>query len=104
VRKRFTELGRQLISSTLAGAEVDYSEEKVKAAAPKVGFKTADELLAAVGRNDIALADVLAAIAPPVTAAQSDEIYKPTRRFGSGVNGSINVGRPAAAFSIDGTL
>jgi len=82
VRKRFTELGRQLISSTLAGAEVDYSEEKVKAAAPKVGFKTADELLAAVGRNDIALADVLAAIAPPVTAAQSDEIYKPTRRFG----------------------
>ena len=82
VRKRFIELGRQLISSTLAGAEVDYSEEKVKAAAPKVGFKTADELLAAVGRNDIALADVLAAIAPPVTAAQAEEIYKPTRRFG----------------------
>ena len=82
VRKRFIALGRQLISSTLAGADVDYSEEKVKAAAPKAGFKTADELLAAVGRNDVALADVLAAIAPPATAAQAQEIYKPTRRFG----------------------
>jgi guanosine-3',5'-bis(diphosphate) 3'-pyrophosphohydrolase len=81
-RRRFIELGRQLISSTLAGAGVDYSEEKVKAAAPKVGFKAADELLAAVGRNDIPLTDVLAAIAPPASATQGEESYKPTRRFG----------------------
>jgi GTP pyrophosphokinase len=82
VRKRFVELGRQLISSTLAGAGVDYSEEKVKAAAPKAGFKSAEELLAAVGRNDIELADVIAAVAPPVPAGEPEPIYHPPRRFG----------------------
>jgi GTP pyrophosphokinase len=81
-RKRFIELGRQLVSSTLAGIEVDYSEEKVRAAAAKVGFKTADEMLAAVGRNDLALPDVLAAIVPQVEAAPAKEGYQPTRRFG----------------------
>jgi guanosine-3',5'-bis(diphosphate) 3'-pyrophosphohydrolase len=81
-RKRFIELGRQLISSTLAGVEVDYSEEKVKAAAPKVGYKTADELLAAVGRNDVALADVLTVLLPPASATRAEEAYRPARRFG----------------------
>ncbi|RUP09142.1 bifunctional (p)ppGpp synthetase/guanosine-3',5'-bis(diphosphate) 3'-pyrophosphohydrolase [Hyphomicrobium sp.] len=80
-RRRFIELGRQLVNSTLSGLEVDYSEEKVKAAAPKIGFKAADDLLAAVGRNDIPLQDVLGAILPH-GQAPGDEGYKPTRRFG----------------------
>ncbi|HML28472.1 MAG TPA: bifunctional (p)ppGpp synthetase/guanosine-3',5'-bis(diphosphate) 3'-pyrophosphohydrolase [Hyphomicrobium sp.] len=79
-RKRFIELGRQLVQSTLAGIEVDYSEEKVKAAAPKVGFKSADDLLAAVGRNDMQLSDVLSAILPQ--GQNLEDGYKPTRRFG----------------------
>src|SRR5262249_42394253 len=79
-RKRFVELGRQLIKSTLAGTEVDYSEEKVKAAAPKVGFKSADDLLAAVGRNDVQLPDVLSVLLPQGEAL--GDAYKPTRRFG----------------------
>ena len=81
-RKRFVELGRQLISSTLSGMEIDYSAEKIKSAAPKLNFKTAEELLAAVGRNEIALADVLAAIVPQVSGTPPQEGYKPTRRFG----------------------
>lgn len=79
-RKRFIELGRQLVQSTLAGIEVDYSEEKIKTAAPKLGFKTADDLLAAVGRNDIQLQDVLTAVLPQ--GQSLGEAYKPTRRFG----------------------
>jgi guanosine-3',5'-bis(diphosphate) 3'-pyrophosphohydrolase len=79
-RKRFIELGRQLIQSTLAGVEIDYSEEKVKSAAPKIGFKSADDLLAAVGRNEVQLPDVLGAMLPQ--GQSLDEAYKPTRRFG----------------------
>ncbi|MFA5955902.1 bifunctional (p)ppGpp synthetase/guanosine-3',5'-bis(diphosphate) 3'-pyrophosphohydrolase [Hyphomicrobium sp.] len=79
-RRRFIELGRQLVQSTLAGIDVDYSEEKVRAAAPKVGFKTADDLLAAVGRDDVKLPDVLGAILPH--GQTLDDGYKPTRRFG----------------------
>jgi GTP pyrophosphokinase len=81
-RKRFIELGRQLVGSTLAGMEIDYSEEKIKAAAPKMGFKTADELLASVGRNDVALSDILAAIVPHAGESPVEESYKPSRRFG----------------------
>ena len=81
-RKRFVELGRQLVSSGLAGIEIDYSEDKIKAAAPKIGFKSADDLLAAVGRSDIVLPDVLAAIAPSASVLPDREGYKPTRRFG----------------------
>lgn len=63
-RKRFIEFGRQLVRSAFAGIAVNYTEEKIKAAAPKVGFKTADDLLTAVGRNDLQLSDVLRAILP----------------------------------------
>ncbi len=79
-RKRYTELGRQLITSTLSGHGADYSHDKIKAAAPRFGVKNADDLLAAVGRDEVALNDVIAAVLP--SAAPSPESYKPSRRFG----------------------
>ena len=80
-RRRFVELGRQLLTSTLAGVDIDYSEEKVKAAAPKFNYRTADDLLGAVGRNDIGIAEVVSAILPPA-ADPTESPYKPPRRFG----------------------
>ena len=80
-RRRFVELGRQLLSSTLSGLDVDYSEEKLKAAASKFGCKTADELLGAVGRNDVGIADVVAAIVP-APPGEAEPTYRPERRFG----------------------
>jgi GTP diphosphokinase / guanosine-3',5'-bis(diphosphate) 3'-diphosphatase len=79
-RKRFIELGRQLIQSTLAGIEIDYSEEKVKSGAPKLGFKSAEDLLVAVGRNEVQLPEVLAMMLPQGQGLE--EAYKPSRRFG----------------------
>jgi len=82
-RRRYVELGRQLVSSTLKSHDIDYSEEKVKAAAAKFAAKNADELLAMLGRQEIVLGDVMAAIVPPTsTAAEQAESYKPPRRFG----------------------
>lgn len=82
-RRRYAELGRQLLSSTLVNMHVDYSEDKIKAAAPKFGFKSAEEVLGAVGRNDVPLADVVAAIVPALhDEQQPSESYKPSRRFG----------------------
>ena len=81
-KRRYIELGRQLLSSTLAAAGIDYVDEKVKAAAPKFSVKSLDELLAAVGRHDVPLEDVVAAIAPSASASPPPEGYKPSRRFG----------------------
>ena len=82
-KRRYIELGRQLLTSTLTNAGFDYVEDKVKTAASKFHLKSADELLAAIGRHDVALDEVAAAIAPPVdAAAASADGYKPSRRFG----------------------
>ncbi len=81
-KRRYVELGRQLLSSTLAMAGIDYVEDKVKSAASKFNLKSADDVLAAIGRNDISLPDVAAAIAPSAAAVEISESYKPSRRFG----------------------
>ena len=81
-KRRYVELGRQLLSSTLASGGIDYVEDKVKAAAPKFSLKTAEDLLAAVGRHDIQLQEVATALAPAIEAAQTPPSYKPSRRFG----------------------
>jgi guanosine-3',5'-bis(diphosphate) 3'-pyrophosphohydrolase len=81
-KRRYAELGRQLLTSTLSSAGIDYSDEKVKAAAPKFSLRSLDDLLAAVGRHEIPLEDVVAAVAPSVSAAIPPDGYKPARRFG----------------------
>ncbi|MGQ0457479.1 MAG: RelA/SpoT family protein [Hyphomicrobium sp.] len=81
-RRRYVELGRQLVASTLAGHGADYSEDKIRAAAPRFGVKSAEDLLAAVGRDDVALQELVAAVLPSASPSQSAESYKPSRRFG----------------------
>ncbi|MBK9077945.1 MAG: bifunctional (p)ppGpp synthetase/guanosine-3',5'-bis(diphosphate) 3'-pyrophosphohydrolase [Hyphomicrobium sp.] len=81
-RRRYAELGRQLLTSTLNGAGIDYVEDKVKAAAPKFHVKSADELLAAIGRHEVPLQDVVTAIAPTAAPGTGGDAYKPIRRFG----------------------
>lgn len=82
-KRRYGELGRQLLTSTLKSAGIDYSEDKVRAAAVHFNLKTAEDLLAAVGRHDVALADIVTAISPKGDAPPiSDEEFKPKRRFG----------------------
>lgn len=81
-KKRYTELGRQLVASTVKNAGADYSDDKLRSAALKFGMKSADEVLAAVGRNDIVLADLMAMLLPSASVAAQAEPYKPTRTFG----------------------
>ena len=81
-RRRYIELGRQLLASTLNNAGIDYAEDKIKTAAIKFHLKSADELLAAVGRHDVPLQDLVAAIAPSSAVVASSDGYKPSRRFG----------------------
>ena len=92
-KRRYIELGRQLLSSTLANAGIDYVDDKVKAACPKFNLKSLDDLLAAVGRHDVPLQDVVAAIAPSAANSPQTDEYKPSRRFGraQGQDGWFNI-------------
>ncbi len=79
-RKRYIELGRQLVRAALANSDVDYSEEKIKAQLARFNVKSVDELLAGVGRSTIALDDVMGALLNIEKPAEGG--YKPSRRFG----------------------
>jgi GTP diphosphokinase / guanosine-3',5'-bis(diphosphate) 3'-diphosphatase len=94
-KRRYVELGRQLLTSTLANSGIDYADEKVKAAAPKFSLKTLDDLLAAVGRHDVPLEDVIVAIAPAASSVDVPDGYKPSRRFGraQAQEGWFNIGK-----------
>ena len=90
-RRRYIELGRQLLISTLEGAGAAYSEDKVKAVLSRFGVKTVDELLSATGRTEIPVQEVAAAIAP--SAKDLEAAYRPSRKFGraKGQEGWFNI-------------
>ena len=79
-KRRYAELGRQLLTSTLANSGFEFTDDKIKAAAGRFHLKSAEDVLAAVGRNDIALDEVIKAIVP--IAPGTEPSYKPLRRFG----------------------
>jgi GTP pyrophosphokinase len=66
LRRQYSELGRRLLAARFEMAGAAYSDERVRKALPRIGYKTVDDVLAGVGRNDLAIADVMRAIAPEI--------------------------------------
>ena len=92
-RKRYVALGRQLIVSAMANARLTYADEKLKAVLARLNAKSVDEALAAAGRSEASLDEVLKLLMPPVE--DSAESYKPKRKFGraKGQEGWFNIGK-----------
>ena len=90
-RRRYVELGKQLLASAFASAGVTIAEDKIKAALPRFSVKTLDDLYAAAGRNDIPAQDIATAILPSLKDA--DQSYRPSRKFGrsKGQDGWFNI-------------
>jgi guanosine-3',5'-bis(diphosphate) 3'-pyrophosphohydrolase len=79
-RRKYLELGRRLLTSSLPAPAPELSEERLKRAVTKTNRKTIDDFLIAVGRQDIKLEEALNAILPEGETAGA--AYKPVRRFG----------------------
>ena len=90
-RRRYVELGKQLLASAFASANVTIAEDKIKAVLPRFPVKTLDDLYAAAGRNDIPAQDIAAAVLPSLKDA--DQSYRPSRKFGrsKGQDGWFNI-------------
>jgi GTP diphosphokinase / guanosine-3',5'-bis(diphosphate) 3'-diphosphatase len=58
IRKQYTGLGRELIDKLLARIGKTVSEKEMTIALPRVGHRNVDDALAAVGRGDLAAADL----------------------------------------------
>ena len=64
VRQQYSELGRRLIASHFERLGEELTDEKLKKALPRLGYKSLEDALAAVGRNELPIDNVLAAAIP----------------------------------------
>jgi (p)ppGpp synthase/HD superfamily hydrolase len=62
VRKQYAGLGREILVRLLTRAGRSYDEKEMAAAVPRLGMKNVEDVLAAVGRGEMAASDVLKAI------------------------------------------
>ncbi|PSC02656.1 bifunctional (p)ppGpp synthetase/guanosine-3',5'-bis(diphosphate) 3'-pyrophosphohydrolase [Alsobacter soli] len=64
VRKQYAGLGRQIIERAFERGKKPFSEEKLKAALPRLARTSLEDVLAAVGRGEIFSGDVVKAVHP----------------------------------------
>jgi guanosine-3',5'-bis(diphosphate) 3'-pyrophosphohydrolase len=95
VRKQYSELGRRLIGSHFERLGEELTDDKLKKALPRLGYKSLEDALAAVGRNELAIENVLRAAIPEAVEQEKKPAYRRTRRFGRarGQDGWFNIDR-----------
>ena len=95
VRKQYSELGRRLIASHFERFGEELTDDKLKKALPRLSYKSLDDALAAVGRNELAIDNVLRATIPDAIDQAKKPAYRRTRRFGRarGQDGWFNIDR-----------
>jgi GTP diphosphokinase / guanosine-3',5'-bis(diphosphate) 3'-diphosphatase len=96
VRKQYRELGRRLLASRIEQLGEEYSDDLLKKALPRLGQKSLEDTLAAVGRNELEIEDVMRAAIPNAAERPAEkESYRRTRRFGRarGQEGWFNIDR-----------
>jgi GTP diphosphokinase / guanosine-3',5'-bis(diphosphate) 3'-diphosphatase len=96
VRRQYSELGRRLLLAKFERVNLEFTDEKVRRALPLLGQKSVEDVLAAVGRSEVAIVDVLRAIAPNAVEAGSQVASpRPKNRHdhGLGQDGWFNLGK-----------
>ncbi|MDE2384648.1 MAG: bifunctional (p)ppGpp synthetase/guanosine-3',5'-bis(diphosphate) 3'-pyrophosphohydrolase [Alphaproteobacteria bacterium] len=76
IRKQYAGIGRELVEKLLARQGKTFSEKEASAAVPRVGHKNLDDAMAAIGRGDLAAADLLKAMGLAVDAKDLRAVRK----------------------------
>ena len=85
LRRQYAELGRRLLVSGFARVGQDYTDERLRRLLPRFGHKTVDDVLSALGRNELVVPDVVRALVPdariePARAVAKARPDRPTDR------------------------
>ena len=80
LRRQYAELGRRLLVSAFAKIGQDYTDDKLRKSLFRLSQKTVDEVHAAVGRSELAIADVVRAVIPDAVLAQPQKGPRPRNR------------------------
>lgn len=81
VRRQFAELGRRLLVSAFTRHGRELTEEKLRKATSRLAYKSVEDVLAAVGRGEQSIEEVIRAACPDVELAQPKPSYKPKNRL-----------------------
>jgi len=87
VRKQYAGLGRQIVERAFERAGRSFSDERLKAALPRLARPSVDDALAAVGRGEIYSGDVVKAVYPDY----SEERKPPPKAIGPGEAGWFGI-------------
>ena len=71
VRAQYAELGRQIVRRAFERAGKTFSDDKLKAALPRLARQNIDDVLAAVGRGEMFSGDVVKAVHPEFVAERT---------------------------------
>jgi GTP diphosphokinase / guanosine-3',5'-bis(diphosphate) 3'-diphosphatase len=83
VRAQYGKLGREILQRTFARQGKTWSEEGIVQALSRLSQKTVDDVVAAVGRGELASADVVCAVFPE-TAAEAPKRRRKVKRNDEG--------------------
>ncbi|MEM6462946.1 MAG: bifunctional (p)ppGpp synthetase/guanosine-3',5'-bis(diphosphate) 3'-pyrophosphohydrolase [Pseudomonadota bacterium] len=77
VRKQYSGLGYRILERAFKRADEDFSRDKLEPVLHRLGFKEAEDAIAAVGRGELASKDVLTAVHPDHSHERA-AVQKPT--------------------------
>jgi GTP diphosphokinase / guanosine-3',5'-bis(diphosphate) 3'-diphosphatase len=84
VRAQYGKLGREILVRAFQRREKPFSEDGLAAALPRLSQKTVDEVMAAVGRGELASADVVRAVFPEEKPAETPKRRRQVKRNDEG--------------------
>jgi GTP pyrophosphokinase len=79
-RRQYAELGRRLLAARFEKVGLNYSDDAVKKALPRLTHKSVEDVLAAVGRSELGIADLMKAVAPDTVFSSAGPVRKPRNR------------------------
>jgi RelA/SpoT family (p)ppGpp synthetase len=77
VRSQYAELGRRIVERLCQRAKLDYSDEKLNGALPRLARASIDDVFAAVGRGEMKASDVARAMYPDYKEERATAVPKP---------------------------
>jgi len=84
VRAQYGKLGREILVRAFQRREKTFSEESLATALPRLSQKTAEDVMAAVGRGELASADVVRAVFPDEKSQDAPKRRRKVKRTDEG--------------------
>jgi GTP diphosphokinase / guanosine-3',5'-bis(diphosphate) 3'-diphosphatase len=82
LRKQYAELGRRILASACETEGLEYSDERLRKVLSRLAHKTVDDVLAGIGRDEMAVGDAIGAMYPDAILTPPPLAPRPRSRVG----------------------